>query len=482
MPMRSIHQHLRRAILIFTLTIVAASGLAYFLRLSAHGALEQSFQKDLTLLQRLPPIRRLVRELDFDLLSFISSGDTKWLEKRERDLRELSESQTSINQLADTARERSTIGRLNSDIEQFLQQHEQLLSRHKAERLSTDVAIKILHQKRSIDSTLKTIPDLYASNRAELERSRQLIRKYSFLTFVGIALASSFFALMLATYLSRLIAGPLLQLARSCKDWQLGSVLAVNPNNNIEELSVLCRHLGESSELQNFQYEELRRLNSELDQFAHVVSHDLNSPLITIQQSLDLMRSNGVSFKEQDEQLFSIAERTVKRMLKLVSDLLAFALVSRRSLDLEQVEIQAIVDDVLEDLSAKISQRKAKIEVHALPALMVDRTRMTQLFQNLISNALKYSSLRDPLIAISAKSEGESWRFCIQDNGEGIKPENTSQLFDAFFRSPEHTSRSGHGLGLSICKKIVELHGGEIWVESKVGEGSQFFFSIPDRS
>lgn len=224
---------------------------------------------------------------------------------------------------------------------------------------------------------------------------------------------------------------------------------------------------------------ELRRSNEDLSQFAHVASHDLNSPLNNIVQFAQLLdRRYGDKLGDGKELLEFLIE-SAKRMAALVADLLAYAKVTSgpRQAPLP-VDTNAVVETVLDNLRSLITESGAAITQDALPSISVDETKVVQLFQNLIANAIRYHRDLLPRIHIGVADKHDHWMFSCRDNGVGIEPQFREQIFEPFKRL-HGAELPGSGIGLAVCKKIVEQHGGRIWVESELGQGSTFLFTFP---
>jgi len=170
------------------------------------------------------------------------------------------------------------------------------------------------------------------------------------------------------------------------------------------------------------------------------------------------------------------------RMQKLVQDLLAFSRVGRQALALENIDCNVVLQLALSNLEAAIQESGAVIERAQLPLLIADSSQLVQVFQNLVGNAIKFRGSQAPLIQVSAELIGKEWLFSVADNGIGIAPEHADSVFVIFRRLHARTEYPGNGIGLSICKKIVEQHGGRIWVESQVGQGSTFRFTLPSKT
>ena len=225
---------------------------------------------------------------------------------------------------------------------------------------------------------------------------------------------------------------------------------------------------------------ELARSNAELEQFAYVASHDLKEPLRMVTMYLDLLeRRYGSTFEDKAQTYVSYARDSAARMQRLIEDLLAYARPVARDAA-EPVDTGAIMATVLADLRASIAAARATITVGPLPNLRIDRTRLGQLFMNLIGNALKYRSERLPEIRVSAVVDPAlGCTFTIADNGIGIDPAYHQRIFEVFQRLHGREQYAGTGIGLAICKKIVDQLGGRLWVESNKGVGSTFRFALP---
>jgi signal transduction histidine kinase len=226
--------------------------------------------------------------------------------------------------------------------------------------------------------------------------------------------------------------------------------------------------------------DELARSNRDLEQFAYVASHDLQEPLRMVATYTQLLaeRYRGKLDSDADKYIHYAVDGAV-RMQKLVQDLLAFSRVGRHGLALENIDCNEVLQVALGNLEAAIQESGAIIERAQLPVLMADSSQLVQVFQNLIGNAIKFRGSEQPLIRVSAELSGKEWVFSVADNGIGIAAEHVESVFVVFRRLHTRTEYPGNGIGLSICKKIVEQHGGRIWIESQVGNGSTFRFTLP---
>jgi PAS domain S-box-containing protein len=224
---------------------------------------------------------------------------------------------------------------------------------------------------------------------------------------------------------------------------------------------------------------DLARSNADLEQFAHIASHDLQEPLRMVASFTELLarKYKGRLDKDADE-FISIAVDGANRMKQLINDLLVFSRVGSKAKPFEPTDFNEVLNHSMGNLAMIIKEHSANVEADQLPVLMADKNQMIQLFQNLMSNAIKFHSLVQPRIKISASLKESLWTFSINDNGIGIDPQHFERIFGVFQRVHGKRDYPGTGIGLAICKKIVERHGGRIWVESEQGKGSTFFFTI----
>jgi PAS domain S-box-containing protein len=226
---------------------------------------------------------------------------------------------------------------------------------------------------------------------------------------------------------------------------------------------------------------DLARSNAELEQFAYVASHDLQEPLRMVASYTQLLarRYKGRLDEDADE-FIGFAVDGARRMQELINDLLTYSRVGTRPLQPEAVDTNQLVDQVVSDLTAAIADSHASVLRNELPIVQGDPTQLRQLFQNLIANGIKFHRpSTEPQVQVSAARQNGAWTFSVRDNGIGIEPQYQERIFALFQRLHTRADYPGTGIGLAICKKIVERHGGQIRVDSAPGHGTTFLFSLP---
>jgi PAS domain S-box-containing protein len=224
---------------------------------------------------------------------------------------------------------------------------------------------------------------------------------------------------------------------------------------------------------------ELERSNTELERFASIASHDLREPLRAIAGFAGLLakRYDGELDTEADEYIAYIIDGTM-RLQRLIDDLLSYSRVGTRGKDFEVTDCNTILDTAIANLTIAIVESGASVSFDLLPTLMGDGVQLEQLFQNLISNAIKFRGEEPPCVQIGATRKEGKWEFAVKDNGIGIEPQFADRIFVIFQRLHTQQEYPGTGIGLAICQRIVERHGGQIWFESDPGKGSTFYFTI----
>ena len=227
---------------------------------------------------------------------------------------------------------------------------------------------------------------------------------------------------------------------------------------------------------------ELTRSNDELSQFAYIASHDLQEPLRMVASFLQLLEKRYEAVLDPDGKKFiHFAVDGAKRMQSLIQDLLSLSRVQTKAKPSMATDCAKIFRNVMENLRIAVADANATVTCDSLPVIVADSTQITQLFQNLVDNALKFRGTGAVRIHVGAVRRKDEWEFSVSDNGPGIEPQFHDRIFGIFQRLHAAGDFPGTGIGLAVCKKIVEVHAGRIWLQSEPGQGATFFFAIPDK-
>ncbi len=299
-----------------------------------------------------------------------------------------------------------------------------------------------------------------------------------------VALVTSFLLLLGVWYIAPLFltikqAKAALQQSKEDLEAQVAERTAALGEANAH-LSVELDERRRAEQLLAHYAEDLRRSNAELEEFAYVASHDLQEPLRMVASFTQLLakRYRGKLDKDADE-FINYAVDGATRMQKLLQDLLAYSRVGTRGKPLAPADCNVVFAQARANLFTALEESGAQVSSGPLPTVLGDEVQLVQLFQNLIVNALKFRGVNPPVVRIWAEEAGDAWTFAVQDNGIGIAPAHQERIFMIFQRLHHRAEYPGTGVGLAICKKIVDRHGGRLWVESAEGQGATFFFTIP---
>ncbi|UCC18499.1 MAG: GHKL domain-containing protein [Promethearchaeota archaeon] len=244
-------------------------------------------------------------------------------------------------------------------------------------------------------------------------------------------------------------------------------------------VSILSGHIMRRQVEFNEIMEDLRRSNEDLQQFAYVASHDLQEPLRAIVSFSQLLEDNYKDKIDKDgKEFIHFITDGAKKMNTLIKDLLTYSRITTHAQPSKMYNLEIILNDAIFNLQESIKESGVEITYDEMPVLKVDKTQFIQLFQNLLSNSIKFRSQEPPRIHIGVKKINDEWLFSVKDNGIGIESKFFDKLFNIFYRLHTKEEYPGTGIGLPICKKIIQRYGGKIWVESEFGKGSTFFFTI----
>ena len=364
-------------------------------------------------------------------------------------------------------------------------------------------AVKLATQRTTEGkTTFDSLRDALARQQDHLEgeravarrelRQAETLRNWMFAIIAGVILLV---AALVFEGLRRGVTGPLSRLSSAARDVAQGRFDRTITGDGPADLRRLAsdvdsmrrrlvRELQFSEEARtqlDEQAQDLKRSNTELEQFAYVASHDLQEPLRKVSSFTQLLqRRYGGQLDDKADQYIAFAVDGANRMQTLINDLLAFSRVGRVHNDHRSVDLEDVLSRALDDLSVAVEETGAEISHDALPTVAGDSTQLGMLWQNLLSNAIKFHSPdRPPHIHISAVREGDMWEFAVGDNGIGIAPEFQEKVFAIFQRLHTKDAYPGTGIGLAMCKKVVEFHGGTIRIDSEYRLGTRVLFTLP---
>jgi signal transduction histidine kinase len=287
-------------------------------------------------------------------------------------------------------------------------------------------------------------------------------------------------ALAVAIAVTLTISRPLRRLKASADRIAAGEMVEPGFTHRRDEIGSLSRAMTTMVRSLNKQADELKRSNADLEQFAYVASHDLQEPLRMVSGFTGLLkRRYGGKLDADADEYIEFAVSGANRMQSLINDLLGYSRVGREEVAAKAVDTQAALDQALANLQTAIEDRSAMVSCGQLPMVWANHGMLVRLFQNLISNALKFCKAERPIVRIQAEARGGDWVFSVADNGIGIDPQYKDRVFLIFQRLHKQSEYPGTGIGLAVCKRIVERNGGRIWLESEPGKGTTFFFTLP---
>ena len=443
--------------------------------------------------------------LETGLRGFVATGADRALEPFTLARRVIPGQERQLTGLiADDPRQQAAVRRISVEIQDYVNLWAIPLLAIARDRITVARSIVVNTTGRQrIDGIRASFAALFARERAvALSRERRAERRShraAVLGGVGIAVVLGLIV-GLALWLRRSLIRPVVTVSNATDVVAAGDLTARVPaeradelgnlargfnamtaalERNREELSARTESLERSREELSRRSSELERSNRDLEDYASVASHDLQGPLVTISMYADLlgrrMRDSGNADSELAERITAAAQR----MRTLVRDLLTYSRLGRGEMRSEEVALDYVVSDALENLAGPIEQRGAEVVVEPLPVVLGDAGQLSQVMQNLVSNAVKFSDEDTPVVRIGASVDGDHAQVSVADNGIGISPDHAERIFRPFHRLHSTDRYEGSGIGLAICERIVSQHGGRIWAESTPDEGSTFRFTVP---
>ncbi len=423
------------------------------------------------------------------LIGFVASGQEQLLAPTNRALRQYPGQLRDLQRLvSQDPAQRRLLQRSAGEIDTYVRYWVELII-PLARRNIDDARSQLTSDERLRLVAVRTdLATLFSGERAIIANrtSRAESRSSRAITF-GIGGLALVFAIAIGftLYLRRSIVRPVLIVAEATGRLAAGDLDTRVPAAREDELGALAHGFNTMAdslargrcELERSNT-ELTRSNAELEQFASVTSHDLQAPLTTISMYAELLERRRGAERGADPDLVDGIREATQQARALIRDLLEYSRAGRGTLDLQEVPASLVVEDALERLAGAIEETGARIEVGELPVVLADRGNLCRIFQNLVGNAVKFTGEATPVVSVEAERDEDLWRFAVRDNGIGMKLEHTQRIFEPFQRLHGEEDYAGTGIGLAVCERIVEQHGGRIWVTSTPGEGSTFYFTI----
>jgi len=260
----------------------------------------------------------------------------------------------------------------------------------------------------------------------------------------------------------------------------VSKAMQIQLNDILKKVSANNKQLKVNQDKIKEQNLNLERANQELEKFAYIASHDLKSPLRNINSFMNLIQRKLKNYPDESvHEYLNFATSSAKQMHFLVNDILEYSKLGDKKIELHQVNLNETIRKVTQSIQTTIAEKNAIIEIDDLPLIEANETQMTLLFQNLIENGIKYNKSKPPKIEVINQSDNDKHLIIIKDNGIGIAEEYQQKVFEMFQRLHGQQEEQGSGIGLAICMKIAEQHGGKLWLTSEVGNGSEFFVELP---
>jgi signal transduction histidine kinase len=435
-------------------------------------------------------LQRSVISLENGLRGFVASGRDRSLEPWRVALREYPGQVRKLAALvSDEPAQQAQVKQISGEIDDYVNLWGKPLLGLARDRLDAARSVIVTGTGRTrIETIRRRFERLFGQERVVAASREHRAEGRSSLA-VGAGIGGLALLLLLTTgyllFMRRYVVRPVLEVAGASRALAEGDMSVRVPPHGGDEIGELARsfntmadRLERSREEVADRTRELERSNEELDRFASVTSHDLQAPLATISMYAQLLEQRHGHELQSASQLVDGICQATGHARQLVRDLLEYARAGRGELRTEDVDFNRLVADVLELLAAPIDEAGAEVAVVDLPVAPADPRNLRQVFQNLIGNAVKFAEDR-PEVKVTAEQDGDFWRFSVSDNGIGMDPEQAEQIFEPFHRLHGDSTYPGTGVGLAVCERIVEQHGGRIWVDTESGRGSTFRFTLP---
>jgi signal transduction histidine kinase len=419
------------------------------------------------------------------LRGFVASGRTRFLEPAERALEDYpAQLERLRDSAAPEAEQRAAVERLSESIEDYVGLWARPLISLANDRLPAARSVLLTRGGRErLDAIAADFAGIFERERRLARERTQRARDQADLA-IGLGIGGLAFVLAvaagLAVFLRRTVVRPVLDLAEATERLAEGDLSRRVAQERPDELGDLARSFNAMADSLQRSQDELRRTNDELEQFASVTSHDLQAPLVTISMYAGLLERADPHDDAQRRRLVDAIRRATEQGRALIRDLLDFARTGRDAPLTEDVVARDALSQALETMAGDVLEAGATITIGDLPVVLAERTGLTRVFQNLIGNAIKFAAPdRHPDVHIGADPDGAQWRIWVRDNGIGMTEADASRVFGPFERVHGEEEFPGTGIGLAVCDRIVAQHGGRMGVTTRLGEGSEFWFTLP---
>ena len=435
-------------------------------------------------------LEKTVISLENGLRGFVASGRERQLDPWNTGLKAYPAQVRRLERLvSDVPSQQAQVRLIKGQIDDYVNLWATPLLRLARQRLAVAQSVSVTGTGRvRIDQLRAAFGRLFAQEQALAVKREHSAEKNSSRA-IAAGLGGLVLLLLLAAagwfYLRRSVVRPVLTVADASRQLAEGDMSVRVPPMRDDELGDLARafntmadSLETSQEALAERSRELERSNRELEQFASVTSHDLQAPLATISMYAQLLEQRHAQELNGGQQLVEGINAATVKARTLIRDLLEYSRAGRGELLNEPVDMNGLADEALEMLAASVEQSAADVTVEELPVILGDARKLRQVFLNLIGNALKFAE-GIPVVRVSAEVQGNTAIFAVADNGIGMDPDQAERIFQPFHRLHGEDDYPGTGIGLAVCERIIEQHGGRIWAQSAPGHGSTFHFTLP---
>jgi signal transduction histidine kinase len=487
------HQGITARVMIVSGVITLILGAAFVLLIVAVSGQRDAGQLALRSQEAITAgseLQKSVISLENGLRGFVASGKERSLDPWRQALRQYPGQARRLAALvADEPSQQAQVGAIASDIDDYVNLWGKPLLALARDRLDSARSVIVVGTGRlRIEAIRASFEKLFEQERAVAASREHRAEGRSNLS-IGAGIGGLGLLLILAggfaLFLRRYVVRPVLTVAgasRSLADGDMSVRVPPAGTTEIGDLGRAFNAMADSIELGRREVaeheRELERSNEELDRFAAVTSHDLQAPLATISMYVQLLEARHGKDLGSATQLVDGISAATGHARELIRGLLEYSRAGRGELRKEQLNVDRVLQEVLDVLAGPIEEAGATVEVGDMPVVGADHRNLLQVFQNLISNAVKFCD-GDPRVRVQARRVDGSWWFSVTDNGIGMEPSKAEEIFEPFHRLHGEGAYPGTGIGLAVCERIVEQHGGRIWAESEPGKGSTFRFTLP---